>query len=115
MWLTSSGEEMTEAEWNADHVKCLGVRLSGDAIGEIDDAGVPIRGDTLLYLLNASADSVPFTLPSFAVHPRWATVLDTYDKGRVGEVHDGGASYPLGAHSLAVFELRGEARTSRRD
>jgi glycogen operon protein len=106
MWLASSGHEMTEAEWSADHVKCLGVRLSGDAIGEIDDDGVRIRGDTLLYLLNASADSVPFTLPSFAMHPRWATVLDTDDEGRVGGIHDGGASYPLGAQSLAVVELR---------
>jgi glycogen operon protein len=97
---------MTEEEWNADHVKCLGVRLSGDAIGEIDDDGEPIRGDTLLYLMNASDDSVLFTLPSFAVHPRWEAVLDTYEEGRVGDIHDGGASYPLGAHSLAVFELR---------
>jgi hypothetical protein len=71
MWLASNGKEMTEAEWNADHVKCLGVRLFGDAIGEVDDDGLPIRGDTLLYLLNASTDEVLFTLPSFAVRPRW--------------------------------------------
>jgi glycogen operon protein len=110
MWLASNGLEMTEAEWNAGHVKCLGVRLSGDATGEIDDDGEPIRGDTLLYLMNASDDAVQFTLPSFAVHPRWEVVLDTCDADRVGEVHGGGASYPLGAHSLAVFELRGRGR-----
>jgi glycogen operon protein len=108
MWLASNGQEMTEAAWDADHVKCLGVRLAGDAIGEIDDDGVPIRGDTLLYLLNASTEAVPFTLPSFVVRPRWETVLDTYDERRVGEIQEGGRSYPLEAHSLAVLELRGE-------
>jgi glycogen operon protein len=105
MWLASSGQEMTEAEWNADHVKCLGVRLSGDAIGELDDEGQPIHGETLLYLMNASAESVPFTLPSFEVRPRWTIVLDTCDEGCVGEIRDGGASYRLRAHSVAVFEL----------
>jgi hypothetical protein len=57
--------------------------------------------------MNASSDAVPFTLPSFAVRQRGETVLDTYDEHRVGEIHDGGGSYPLGAHSLAVFELHG--------
>lgn len=98
---------MTEAEWNANHVKCLDVRLAGDAIDEIDDDGVPIRGDTL-YLLNAHTQAVPFTLPSFVERPGWETVLDTCDERRVGEIHEGGRSYPLEAHSLAVFELPGE-------
>jgi isoamylase len=108
MWLSPSGQEMTDAEWNADHVKCLGVRLNGDAIGEVDEDGMPIVGDTLLYLMNAWTTAIPFTLPSFVVQPRWQTVLDTFDDGRVGEIHAGGASYPLAAHSLAVFALHRE-------
>ena len=61
--------------------------------------------------MNASSDAVPFRLPSFAMHQRGETVLDTYDEDRVGEIHDGGGSYPLGAHSLAVFELYGNTGT----
>jgi isoamylase len=105
MWLAPTGQEMTEAEWNADHVRCLGVRLSGDAIGEVDEDGMPILCDTLLYLMNASTNVVSFTLPSFVVHPRWQTVLDTFDDGRVGEIHPAGTSYPLADHSVAVFGL----------
>jgi isoamylase len=108
MWLAPGGHEMTEDEWNADHVKCLGVRLSGDAIGEVGEDGRPIVGDTLLYLLNAWTNSIGFTLPSFAVRVRWRTVLDTFDDGRVGEIHAGGASYELAGHSLAVFVLHRE-------
>jgi glycogen operon protein len=110
MWLTAGGQEMTEAEWHADHVKCLGVRLSGDAIDELDDDGRPVRGATLLCLMNASADEVAFTLPSFAVRPQWETVLDTFDDRRVGALHAGGRSYPLTAHSVAVFELHGTGK-----
>jgi isoamylase len=105
MWLSPNGVEVTDAEWNADHVKCLGVRVAGDAIGEVDEQGTPIVGDTLLYLLNAAHDSIPFTLPSFVAHPRWECVLDTFDERRVGQLFDGGAPYPLADHSLAVFVL----------
>jgi isoamylase len=106
MWLAPSGQEMTEAEWNADHVKCLGVRLSGNAIGEVDEDGMPIRGDTLLYLMNASPTSTPFMLPSFGGHSAWETVLETFDDRRVGEIADGGVCYPLAAHSVVVFRLQ---------
>jgi glycogen operon protein len=107
MWLAPSGQEMSEGEWNADHVKCLGVRLAGDAIGEVDMEGVPIRGETLLYLLNASGSDISFTLPSFAGRPTWETALDTFDVRRVGEIREGGATYPLVAHSLALLRRCG--------
>jgi glycogen operon protein len=105
MWLAPSGQEMSDAEWSADHVKCLGVRLSGDAIDEVYEDGAPVHGDTLLYLMNASDGSIPFILPSFVVRPRWETILETFDDRRVGEIRDGGMPYPLAAHSLAVMRL----------
>jgi glycogen operon protein len=105
MWLAPSGVEMSEPEWSAGDVKCLGVRLSGDDIGEVDEDGTPIDGDTLLYLLNASDTVIPFMLPSFVKQPRWETVLDTFDDRRVGEVHRGAVSYALAPHSLAVFVM----------
>jgi glycogen operon protein len=105
MWLTSDGLEMTEAEWNADHVKCLGVRLDGEAIGEVDDHGEPIAGETLVYLMNAGSELVPFTLPSFT-RRCWECLLDTADERRVGRIFPGGKAYPLEAHALAVFARR---------
>ena len=106
MWLFPSGIEMSEAEWSAGDVKCVGVRLSGDDIDEVDEDGAPIVGDTLLYLLNASDTLVPFMLPSFVTRVRWETILDTFDDHRVGEIHNGAASYALAPHSVAVFILR---------
>ena len=62
-WLDPSGREMTDETWNSPDVRCLGVRLDGDAIDEVDERGERIVGDTLLILLNAGDEPVPFTLP----------------------------------------------------
>jgi hypothetical protein len=80
--------------------------LSGDDINEVDEDGVPIVGDTLLYLLNASDTQVPFMLPSFVTRARWETILDTFDDHRVGDTHDGATSYALSPHSVAVFIMQ---------
>ena len=40
------------------------MRLAGDLIGEVDERGEPIVGDTLLMLLNAHHEPIPFTLPA---------------------------------------------------
>jgi pullulanase/glycogen debranching enzyme len=64
IWLVPSGRAMTDAEWGADHVKCLGVRLAGGGIGERDEEGQPVLGETLLYMLNADEKAVDFTLPT---------------------------------------------------
>ena len=61
-----TGKEMSDAAWNDPSVKCLGVRLAGDLINEVDERGEPIKGDTLLLLLNAHWEEIPFTLPDTA-------------------------------------------------
>ena len=106
MWLAANGNEMSEGEWAASHVRCFGVRLAGDAINEVDEVGRPIVGDTIVYLLNAGADAVPFALPAFAVEPAWLCILDTFDDTREGNTFKGGTSYDLRDHSVAVFAMR---------
>ena len=105
MWLTPDGGEMTEAEWNAPHVQCLGVRLAGDVIGEADEHGEPLVGETLVYLLNAAPASIEFTLPAFVEDARWECLIDTCDAGRCDRIFDGGSRYPLGDRSVAVFRM----------
>ena len=38
-WLDPSGREMTDETWSSPDVRCLGVRLNGDAIDEVDERG----------------------------------------------------------------------------
>jgi glycogen operon protein len=110
MWLAPGGREMTEDEWNAGHVQCLGVRLDGNAIDELDEQGEPIAGDTLVYLLNAAPTSIAFTLPAFVEQPRWECLIETSDASREGLIFDGGSQYPLANRSVAVFRLLPRAR-----
>ena len=43
----------------------------------IDERGRPVRGDTLLILLNAHPEETPFTLPSIGPRTAWLRVIDT--------------------------------------
>jgi glycogen operon protein len=91
----------------------VGLRLSGDAIEEVDDMGEPIIGATFLLLLNAHHEPVPFALPAHEGPARWTPVLDTRDWSV--EAHASslgtGERYELAGRSLAVLRLAGNPRT----
>ena len=81
-WLDPSGREMTDATWSSPDVRCLGVRLNGDAIGEVDERGERIAGDSLPLLFNAGETPVSFVLPVANAEERWETLIDTADPWR---------------------------------
>ena len=74
-WLDPDGREMNDEAWNADFVRSLGMLLAGNAIEEVDEHGEPIVGDTLLVLLNAHSEDVPFTLPALEADQQWLRVV----------------------------------------
>ena len=49
--------------------------LPGHAIEEVDERGEPIVGDSLLVLLNAHDEKVPFTLPALDNQLQWPRVI----------------------------------------
>ena len=71
------GDEMDDLDWNAGFVKCLGVRLAGDLIGDWMNAASPIVGETILMLLNAHHEPIPFKLPVTNADHYWDRILDT--------------------------------------
>jgi glycogen operon protein len=105
LWLDPSGQEMTDATWNAPHVRSLGVVLVGDAIAEVDEHGEPIHDDTLLILSNAGESAMAFTLPPVRVGQAWELVLDTNGGGLVPSSTLAAPVYELGARSLAVLRV----------
>ena len=107
-WLDPSGKEMADEAWNAPFVRSLGVLMVGNALDEVDERGRQVRGDTLLILLNAHHDQVPFKLPPTNDGTAWVRTLDTIAPF-VEECHyHGGNTYPLQGRTLAVFVLRTE-------
>jgi glycogen operon protein len=116
-WFRPDGREMTEEDWTNPHTRCLGLRLSGDAIDEVDARGRPVTDDTLLILLNAYHEPVPFTLPAHTRGVRWEAVIDTRsaEPPRRSRLLRGGTTYDLEARSLAIFGLAGRGTPNGTD
>jgi glycogen operon protein len=109
-WLDPSGREMADETWNSPEVRCLGVRLNGDAIDEIDERGERIVGATLVMLLNAGVNAIPFALPATAPAERWITLLDTADPWQPPRSLRGGDRYQLQSRSIALLRLESSHR-----
>jgi isoamylase len=108
-WFRLDGKEMAEDDWNNSETRCFGLRLAGDAIEEFDERGNRIVGDTLLMLLNAYHEPLPFVLPAHKARVTWELLVDT--KEALGKGPDlvmrGGDSFQMEGRSLVLFRLRG--------
>jgi isoamylase len=108
VWLKPDGTEMTDAEWEHDFARALGVFLAGDALSETDARGRPLSDDSFLVLFNAHHDEIAFRLPSYGAR-RWFMLIDTAREGADGNgeradiVHEPGAGFALQGRSLALF------------
>jgi isoamylase len=109
-WLTPSGREMTDEDWNTGYAKALAVFLNGDAISEPDQRGERVRDDTFLLLFSADSQPVTFTLPSARFGRGWTVVLDTISPARPADPpgpparqRRAGARVVLRAHSMMVL------------
>jgi isoamylase len=113
-WLAPDGREMTDEAWNADFVRSIGMLLNGSAIEEVNERGEPVIGDSVLVLLNAHTDKVPFTLPPLDVTHQWRRVIDTFDPHSQDKSFRSGARYPLQGRSVAVFKVTPPIKDRRR-
>jgi glycogen operon protein len=108
-FLGPDGHEMNDDAWNAGFTQCLGMRLAGDIIGEVDERGRPVVGDTLLVMFNAHFEAIPFRLPPHNIGQQWELVFDTFQPellpGPVAEDEP----YSLRERSLAVFRIQADA------
>ena len=103
-WISPQGRPMTIAKWQDTHARCIGLRLAGDGLDDLDERGKPLQGKTLLILINAHHEKVPFLLPAHKKGTRWKPLLDTSVPDPRGTVR-GGTTYPLEGRSLVVLCL----------
>lgn len=103
-WISPSGRAMTQAKWHEPHARCIGLRLAGDALDDWDEHGKPLKGETLLILINAHHELIPFILPAHKRGTRWEPLVDTSVLKPHGMVR-GGTAYPLEGRSLTVLCL----------
>jgi glycogen operon protein len=106
IWLTPTGTEMTDEEWQHAFAGCLGLYLAGDALEEQDEKGNPITDSRFLLLANAHHETMPFTIPNLLPITHWRVVLDTSSPtGGPGkkQLWHARADYPLAGHSLSLL------------
>ncbi|MGW6694680.1 glycogen debranching protein GlgX [Rhodococcus sp. NPDC054953] len=108
VWLTPTGVEMTEQDWDSGFGRSLSAYLGGDAIREPDHRGEPVTDDSFLLCFNAHDQGIEFAVPSAGDRAvegdRWDVVLDTTTPtGRSDETVRGGGSVQVGARALAVL------------
>ncbi len=102
---------MGEGDWSDEGVLAVGMLISGEATDELDERGRPDSGDTLFLLLNASTETVAFTLPRVGTGGRWVETLST---SRDGERPVRGAQIEVVDHSLVLLRYSAGQPTSAR-
>ncbi len=107
-WFRPDGKEMTEENWRDPLARCIGLRLAGDAIEEVDARGGRLTDDTFLILLNAHHEALPFILPAHRPGVKWEVLLDTRtpDGRRRHRAMKGGEAYDLEGRCLALLRLQ---------
>jgi isoamylase len=76
-WLTPSGEEMTEQDWDSGFGRSVAVFLNGEGIPDTDARGERIVDDSFLLCFNAHDAGIDFTMPHEEYATTWEIVLDT--------------------------------------
>jgi len=104
-WLRPDGGEMTPEEWNAGWVRCIGVRLNGRTLDDVNGVGEPIRDESYMILLNPHHELIKFYMPRHN-GAAWQLLVDTADLDHNKEkpVIAGGDFYELTAHSSALLQ-----------
>ena len=77
LWLRPDGKEMTQEEWSAGWIRCIGLFLNGRTLDDVNGIGERIRDDTFLILFNPHHEAVRFTLPQIHEGTVWEPCLDT--------------------------------------
>ncbi len=77
LWLRPDGREMSQEEWHAGWVRCLGMLLNGRTLDDVNAVGEPIRDDTFLILCNPHHETIRFSLPTLKGGRFWEIYVDT--------------------------------------
>jgi isoamylase len=105
VWLSPEGREMTDADWNRPQGRCLGVRYAATAEMDMETYTRRLDPHSFLLLLNAGEEKVDFVLPRVPFDKSWRWLIDTTaPDGVPSGRYAAEASFPLQAHSLALFE-----------
>ena len=96
---------MSVEQWEDSHGRCLGMLMDGRA--QVTGIRKPGADATLLLIVNAHHDTVPFTLPEVPQGEYWSVLIDTdQPKRRKSPKLGFGEQYEVTGRSLVLLELQ---------
>jgi glycogen operon protein len=103
-WFGPDGKEMDDKAWQAHFVRCLGVRLAGSEMDEMDENGDIVSGSTIYLIFNGHHDPIRFHLPKPEKNQWWERLLDTSVQkwSQPRKLRHG---YGMNGRSLAAFQI----------
>ena len=102
-WFGTDGNQFPDADWNADWKNSMAFLLNGQTLGIVNDEGKPILDDSFLFMVNAAAEGVEFTLPKAPGATAWIQVLDTQNIDDPFAEQTISDTVILGGRSMRVF------------
>ncbi|MBV9509308.1 MAG: glycogen debranching protein GlgX [Caulobacteraceae bacterium] len=96
-WLGFSGEDLEEKDWTDHGLKAFGMLIDVPACDEEPR-------DTVFLAFNGHHEAIDLKLPASPDEAPWRRVLDTREPQAAPLQTDQGASYPVAARSIVVFE-----------
>ena len=105
-WFTPSGSEAKDEDWRNPVALSLGYVLSGAAGEFYTPGGQRDIDESFLVMMNGYFGDLDFRIPELAAPMAWQPLVDTSrPTGRVddGRLYAPGQTYPLPAHSFALF------------
>ena len=103
VWMTPSGEVMTQQDWDAGVGRSVAVYLNGNGIRGTDERGQHVVDDSFLLLFNAHDNDLDFALPPDEYGPAWQVVIDTSGISGDGAPRPAGGSVPVTARGTVVL------------
>ena len=110
-WLSPSGQDIEDQQWDDENARCFGMLLDGRA--QASGIKRPAMDATALLVLNAHHDMVNFTLPEVVGGNVWRCLLDTnIPDDSKHESFQTGETYGITGRSLVLFVLEPESKRS---
>jgi glycogen operon protein len=110
-WLSPTGQDIDNEQWNDSDASCFGMLLDGRA--QASGIKRPAMDATALLVVNAHHEIVPFILPDVVGGTAWRCLLDTSNPDDGGhESFQSGDTCEIPARSLELFVLEPESKRS---
>jgi len=107
-WFRADGQLMTPADWQSPRRTTLGMYLDGDQPHRLDEAGVPMTGESYLVVVHAGQNDREVRLPAAPWARSYEVVLDTAEEAGFvpgGRTLPAGSALATTARSVVVLRV----------